>query len=190
MITLFPSTFPSHHKFFYQTPTSIGLMSSVLIYTVLTSILLAESDFTWITPNGRALWSFSLISYGCPIARCSKKNILASSPVATNQCLEKHTERTICAVKQVRKFLKNQMNSGIKLLWSRLILNWGTMEHGDSFHRNKRRRYNIFSHAKFLWTQTRHRIVIMASLGIWCSCLVIRKPFSQKGLVTSLYKTA
>ena len=41
--------------------------------------------------------------------------------------------------------------------------------------------HNIFLHAKFLWTRTRHRIVIMASLGIGWNCFdMIRKPFFQK----------
>ena len=93
----------------------------------------------------------------------------------------KQIESSIYLKKQVRFFLiwwseKEQGTQKIK------ILNWGTGEHRDSFHRNKRtgthwEGLNIFSYAKILCAQT------MAIIWFWYD----KKPLSLH--VTSSYKT-
>ena len=62
------------------------------------------------------------------------------------------------------KTLKKQGTQKIK------ILNWGTTEHSDSFHRNKQigthwEGLNIFLYAKIQWAQT------MAIVCIWWNYL-------------------
>ena len=138
--------------------------------------------FTWITPDGWALLLFYLIIYSCP-ELCFGMHVLHCL-VSTNQYLEQTDRKfnlfnkTISIYWKIWWSEKEQWTQKIK------ILNWGTREHRDSFHRNKRtgthwEGLNIFSYAKILCAQT------MAIICIWF--WYDKNPFSLH--VISSYKT-
>ena len=121
--------------------------------------LLDESFFTWTTPNGWALWLFSLINYSCPESRLAC--IFCIVWCQQISIWDKQIERSIYLMKQVEKLFKiwwSEKEQGTQKI---KILNWGTGDHRHSFHKNKRIRthwelqgLNIFSYAKNLWAQT------------------------------------
>ena len=131
-----------------------------------------------ITPDGWALWLFYLITYSCPkcmfcIVWCQQISIC-----------NKQIESSIYLIKQVWFFKKiwwSEKEQGTQKI---KILNWGTWEHRDSFHRNKRtgahwEGLNIFSFAEILCAQT----MTIICIRFWYD----KNPFSLH--VSSSYKT-
>ena len=123
------------------------------------------SLFTWITPNGWALWLFSLINY-----RCSELRFACIFCIVWCQQISiwnKQIESSIYLIKHFGKLFKIWWSEKEQRTQKIKILNWGTGEHRDSWlHRNKRtgahwEGLNIFSYAKILWAQT------LAIICIW-----------------------
>ena len=118
---------------------------------------------------------FSLINYSCPELRC----IFCIACCQQISISNKQIESSINLIKQIGKLFKIWWSEGWIFKEGTLkikVLNWGTTEHSDSFHRNKRmcthwEGLNIFLYAKIQWAQT------MAIICIWWNYFdIIRNP--------------